>query len=146
MLDGITCRILEEASKISHGEGSSAAPDGEEGVADGTSTGVPTAAPLASLTSQALTSQDIHKALKRLLPGEPGDPLRPYLPSVTKQAWHMDKQSLKGIKRKKGNNTTAAAATVNANNTTSSVAAAGTDGAGTSTAVPNVQENIPPSE
>ena len=27
--------------------------------------------------------------------------LRPYLPAVTKQAWHLDKQSLKGLKRQK---------------------------------------------
>jgi len=52
------------------------------------------------------------QALKRVLPGEPADgKLRPYLPSVTKQAWHLDKQSLgkgKGVKRQK----VAAAATV----------------------------------
>lgn len=37
-----------------------------------------------------------------MLPGEPaGGTLRPYLPAVTKQAWHLDKQSLKGIKRQK---------------------------------------------
>ena len=42
------------------------------------------------------------QALKRVLPGEPAsNKLRPYLPSVTKQAWHLDKQSLKGIKRQK---------------------------------------------
>ena len=42
------------------------------------------------------------QALKRVLPGEPADGrLRPYLPAVTKQAWHLDKQSLKGIKRQK---------------------------------------------
>jgi hypothetical protein len=134
MLDGITSRILEEASRISHGEGPSAA-DGEEGGADAS-------APATSThTSQALTSQDIHKALKRLLPGEPGDPLRPYLPSVTKQAWHLDKQSLKGIKRKKGNNTTAAAAAVvvanNTNNASKVAVPAPT------TELP-VQENVPP--
>lgn len=42
------------------------------------------------------------QALKRVLPGEQADgKLRPYLPAVTKQAWHLDKQSLKGIKRQK---------------------------------------------
>jgi len=123
MLDGITSRVLEEASRISHGEGPSSA-DGEEGGGHGTSTTAPSTS---TLTSQALTSQDIHKALKRLLPGEAGDPLRPYLPAVTKQAWHLDKQSLKGIKRKKGNNTAAAAAAAAAANTnnTSSVATTG---------------------
>lgn len=133
MLDGITSRILEEARRISHGEGPSTA-DGEEGGSDGISTAAPSTC---TLTSQALTSQDIHKALKRLLPGEPGDPLRPYLPTVTKQAWHLDKQSLKGIKRKKGNTAAAAANTTN----TSSVAAVG--GA---TSIPSVQENVSPSE
>lgn len=48
-----------------------------------------------------LTSLDIHKAIKKLLPGNPGDSLRPYLPSKTKQAWNLDKQSLKGIKKKR---------------------------------------------
>lgn len=48
-----------------------------------------------------LTSLDIHKAIKKLLPGNPGDPLRPYLPNKTKVAWSLDKQSLKGIKRKR---------------------------------------------
>lgn len=42
------------------------------------------------------------QALKRVLPGEAAsNKLRPYLPAVTKQAWHLDKQSLKGIKRQK---------------------------------------------
>ena len=80
MLDGITARVLEEATRISHG-GAEDAPS--------------------SRRQQALTSLDIHQAIKKLLPGEPGDPLRPYLPAVTKQAWHLDKQSLKGIKQKK---------------------------------------------
>jgi hypothetical protein len=47
------------------------------------------------------------QALKRVLPGDPAENrLRPYLPAVTKQAWHLDKQSLKGVKKLK----TAAAA------------------------------------
>lgn len=50
-----------------------------------------------------LTSLDIHKAIKKLLPGNPGDPLRPYLPNKTKVAWNLDKQSLKGIKRRRRN-------------------------------------------
>jgi hypothetical protein len=132
MLDGITSRILEEASRISHGEGPRAA-NGEEtgGAGDGAST--TTLVPSSSLTCQALTSQDIHKALKRLLPGEPGDPLRPYLPTVTKQAWHLDKQSLKGIKRKKGKNAASATAnTVNVENDASNAAA-------TNTSLPPVQ-------
>ena len=37
-----------------------------------------------------------------MLPGDPGENrLRPYLPAVTKQAWHLDKQSLKGVKKLK---------------------------------------------
>ena len=50
-----------------------------------------------------LTSLDIHQALKRLLPcsNEPGERLRPYLPAVTKHAWHLDKQSLKGVKKRR---------------------------------------------
>eukprot|EP00890_Picochlorum_soloecismus_P003695 jgi/Picsp_1/4326/NSC_01834-R1_expressed protein [Chlorella variabilis] len=51
--------------------------------------------------TKELTSLDIHKAIKKLLPGNPGDTLRPYLPSKTKMAWNLDKQSLKGIKRKR---------------------------------------------
>ncbi len=54
--------------------------------------------------TRELTSLDIHKAIKKLLPGNPGDTLRPYLPSKTKQAWNLDKQSLKGIKRKRQKN------------------------------------------
>ena len=57
------------------------------------------ARPLFPFTTQRLASHT--QALKRVLPGEPGNTLRPYLPSVTKQAWHMDKQSLRGIKRHK---------------------------------------------
>lgn len=51
--------------------------------------------------TKELTSLDIHKAIKKLFPGNPGDTLRPYLPSKTKMAWNLDKQSLKGIKRKR---------------------------------------------
>ncbi len=36
--------------------------------------------------------------MRKLLPNEQ---LRPYLPTATKQAWHMDKQSLRGIKRRR---------------------------------------------
>jgi hypothetical protein len=136
MLDGITSRILEEASRISHGEGPSTA-DGEEGGSNGTSTAAPSTS---TLTSQALTSQDIHKALKRLLPGEAGDPLRPYLPTVTKQAWHLDKQSLKGIKRKKGNNNSAAAAAAAAANTNHNTSSVATTSAAAK--LHNKQENI----
>ena len=47
-----------------------------------------------------------------MLPGEPAtNKLRPYLPAVTKQAWHLDKQSLKGgNKRQKQDGVAAAAA------------------------------------
>ena len=86
MLDSITSRVLDEAKKVNDGTGPSSA----------TAAGV-----ASSHNNQALTSLDIHKAIKRLLPGEPGDPLRPYLPTVTKHAWHLDKQSLKGIKKQK---------------------------------------------
>ena len=84
--------VLDEAKRISRGDGDAAA------------------SASATATGQALTSLDIHKALKRLLPGEPGDSLRPYLPAVTKQAWHLDKQSLKGVKRHKVGPGAAAAA------------------------------------
>lgn len=37
-----------------------------------------------------------------MLPGEStGGSLRPFLPYQAKQAWHLDKQSLKGIKKQK---------------------------------------------
>ena len=134
MLDGITSRILEEASRISQGEGPSTA-DTEENDSQAGTTAQP--GPSSKHTSQALTSQDIHKALKRLLPGEPGDPLRPYLPAVTKQAWHLDKQSLKGIKRKKGNTSGAAVAMPPTKPNTAAAADA--------TASLPVQENVPPS-
>jgi hypothetical protein len=35
----------------------------------------------------------------QILPGEPGQPLRPYLPAVSKHAWHLDKAVLKGVKK-----------------------------------------------
>jgi hypothetical protein len=41
------------------------------------------------------------QALKQVLPGSPGKHLRPYLPSVTKKAWHMDKESLKRGRKQK---------------------------------------------
>lgn len=41
------------------------------------------------------------QAMRRVLPGEPGDLLRPYLPTETKLARHLDKQSLKGIRTKR---------------------------------------------
>lgn len=48
------------------------------------------------------------QALKRVLPGDPTENrLRPYLPAVTKQAWHLDKQSLKGVKKLKTGSGTA---------------------------------------
>jgi len=81
-LDNITTKVLDEAKRIS--EGSPEEQDRE-----------------LTLSKPPLTSLDIHKALKRLLPGEPGDPLRPYLPAITKKAWHLDKQSLKGVKKQK---------------------------------------------
>lgn len=80
MLDAITVRVIEEARSIS---------DQEENDHSGRS------------SKLTLTSLDLHKALKRLLPGDPGEQFRPYLPAVTKKAWSMDKQSLKGIKRQK---------------------------------------------
>jgi hypothetical protein len=85
LLDSLTTKVLDEAKKISEGELRSE---------DGSSSSC-------NKQPSPLTTLDINKALKRLLPGEPGDPLRPYLPTVTKQAWHMDKQSFKGIKSKK---------------------------------------------
>ena len=39
------------------------------------------------------------QAVKKVLPGEPGRLLRPYLPAETKLARHLDKQSLRGYKR-----------------------------------------------
>ena len=95
LLDNITARVLEEAKRISEGPAEEADEEGGSG---------------AAAKQPPLTSLDISKALKRLLPGEPGDPLRPYLPAVTKQAWHLDKQSLKGVKRQKGATGKAAAA------------------------------------
>lgn len=47
------------------------------------------------LLSQLLTCT---QAVRKLLPNEQ---LRPYLPAATKQAWRMDKQSLRGIKRRR---------------------------------------------
>lgn len=38
------------------------------------------------------------QAVRKLLPNEQ---LRPYLPATTKQCWHLDKQSLRGIKRRR---------------------------------------------
>ena len=41
------------------------------------------------------------QAVRKVLPGEPGRLLRPYLPAETKLARHLDKQSLRGYKRSK---------------------------------------------
>lgn len=84
LLDTLTARVLEEAKAVS--------------TSDYNSSG---AGDTMKAKEPPLTSLDIHKALKRVLP--PGDdkPLRPYLPAVTKQAWHLDKKSIKGIKRQK---------------------------------------------
>jgi hypothetical protein len=79
--------VLNEAKRISAGDAAEPATAQDEG---------------GSGAATALTSLDIHKALKRVLPGDPGEQrLRPYLPAVTKQAWHLDKQSLKGVKRQR---------------------------------------------
>jgi hypothetical protein len=93
LLDGVTVAVLEEAKRISQG--------GAEPAAEGAPAAAPATRPKGR--EPPLTSLDIHKALKRLLPsgGEPGERLRPYLPTVTKHAWHLDKQSLKGVKRQK---------------------------------------------
>lgn len=83
ILDGLTKRVLEVARTDNVAEGA------------GADTKKRSRAPLTSL--------DISRAVKRVLPGEPGEKLRPYLPSVTKQAWALDKKSLKGIKKQKLN-------------------------------------------
>ncbi|KAL4427306.1 hypothetical protein ABPG77_003215 [Micractinium sp. CCAP 211/92] len=108
LLDELTARVLDEACRVNAASAACAAADAP---ADSSAEAGPAAhAGSSGAEHQAgcghklstLTSLDIHKALKRVLPGEPSDgKLRPYLPSVTKQAWHLDKQSLKGIKRQK---------------------------------------------
>ncbi|GAB4814217.1 hypothetical protein N2152v2_001263 [Parachlorella kessleri] len=111
LLDGITQRILEEAKDIS--------------LATGTDS-TDTAAPPEAGTAKPLTSLDIHKAsaLKRVLPGDPSEKrLRPYLPAVTKQAWHLDKQSLKGVKKLK--TASSAAAEMPAKRAAAALAASG---------------------
>lgn len=87
--------MLDEASKMSHDECHtfSSDLDNAEGEKQGQLRPPRKRAPLTSL--------DISKALKKILPGAPGGLFRPYLPTVTKQAWHLDKQSLKGIKKQK---------------------------------------------
>lgn len=44
-----------------------------------------------------LTSLHIQKALRQVLPGQPGQPLRPFLPGKAKLAWHLDKGSVRGL-------------------------------------------------
>ena len=86
LLDNLTQKVLEEAKRISieHAE-----------------TSEPCSNNSRSTPSPPLTSLDIHRAIKKILPGNPGDPFRPYLPAVTKHAWHLDKKSLRRIKRPK---------------------------------------------
>ncbi|KAL4440215.1 hypothetical protein ABPG75_003216 [Micractinium tetrahymenae] len=108
LLDELTARVLDEACRVNAASGAHA--DATEAAASGAEAG-PAAQAGGSRAAHelrrghklsTLTSLDIHKALKRVLPGEPSDgKLRPYLPSVTKQAWSLDKRSLKGIKRQK---------------------------------------------
>jgi len=105
LLDQVTTTVLQEASAISSGQetaellGTSGLPSSSnQATTQQTTT---TTSRRSGEKRMPLTSLDIHKALKRVLPGEPGELFRPYLPTVTKQAWHLDKQSLKGIKGKK---------------------------------------------
>ncbi|PSC73505.1 hypothetical protein C2E20_3546 [Micractinium conductrix] len=98
LLDTIATRVLDEAQRVNAasacetaaGNGSAAAAQQQQQQQQ------------QQQKRSTLTSLDIHKALKRVLPGEPSDGrLRPYLPAEVKQAWHLDKQSLKGIKKQK---------------------------------------------
>ena len=109
LLDQVTTTVLQEASAISSGQetaellGTFGLPSSSNQATtqQTTTTTTTTTSRRGGEKRMPLTSLDIHKALKRVLPGEPGELFRPYLPSVTKQAWHLDKQSLKGIKGKK---------------------------------------------
>lgn len=103
LLDQVTTTVLQEASAISSGQETADLPgtSGLSSSSDHSTAQQTTTSRRGGLKRMPLTSLDIHKALKRVLPGEPGELFRPYLPTVTKQAWHLDKQSLKGIKGKK---------------------------------------------
>lgn len=50
---------------------------------------------LARENGSALSTTEVLKATRKVLPGGPGKPLRPYLPGLCKRARHMDKESLK---------------------------------------------------
>ena len=52
-------------------------------------------------TGRCFNNPDVAQAMRRVLPGEPGDVLRPYLPTETKLARHLDKQSLRGLRSKR---------------------------------------------
>lgn len=84
-LDVIMVKVLEEASKEQvPGVGENTKAEEEESGAN-------------SGSKKELTSLDIREAIKRVV----GERFRPYLPSTTKLAWSLDKQSIKGIKRKR---------------------------------------------
>ena len=53
-----------------------------------------------SADTKELTSRDIHAAIKKLFKEE--GVLRPVLPGVVKRSWKLDKESLKGVKKRKG--------------------------------------------
>ena len=53
-----------------------------------------------NVVTKELTSRDIHAAIKKLFKEEGA--LRPVLPGVVKRSWKLDKESLKGVKKRKG--------------------------------------------
>ena len=44
---------------------------------------------------KVLSTTEVLRATRKVLPGAPGQALRPYLPGVCKKARHLDKESLK---------------------------------------------------
>mmetsp|Transcript_2266 Transcript_2266/g.6742 ORF Transcript_2266/g.6742 Transcript_2266/m.6742 type:complete len:186 (+) Transcript_2266:110-667(+) len=78
LLDSVLQRVLTEAVKPTQ-------PD-----VSGETKSVPAAEPLTSL--------DIQRALRTLIPNEQ---LRPSLPAETKRCWHLDKKSLPGLSKRR---------------------------------------------
>eukprot|EP00963_Diacronema_lutheri_P014306 scaffold2859_cov349-Pavlova_lutheri.AAC.43 len=53
---------------------------------------------------KALSTTEVLRATRKVLPGAPGQALRPFLPGVCKKARHLDKESLK--RKHQGGNAT----------------------------------------
>ena len=101
VIDGITARVVREAQLASGGADDADGAQGGDAAGDAGDAGGRAGGGRARGREPALTSLDIRAALRRLLPAA-GPLAQPYLPTVTKRAWQLDKESLRGVKRARG--------------------------------------------